>query len=127
MPTGTAVPKQLTPWKPGQSGNPAGRRPGTKEAIARTFITDVLAEWKEHGADAVSKMREANPGDFVKMVASLLPKDVNLNVNDVSEYSDAELIERIRDLSRTAAPFLSRVGDVVEGGGEARSTAALPN
>ena len=102
--------KHLEPykWQKGVSPNPAGRPKGSRNKLAEQFVADVLAEWENHGAVAISDMREKNPGDFVKMVASLLPKDVNLNLNDnMSELSDDELLGQLRDLCAQLAPFLA--------------------
>lgn len=100
-----------------------GRKPGSRNKLAETFLADVLAEWEAHGAVAVSDMREKNPGDFVKMVASLLPKDVNLNLTDnLSELSDDELLGQLRDLAASIAPFLG--GD--KPGTEAPRIATVP-
>src|SRR5260221_5404769 len=45
-----AEPKQsrtrgLIPWKPGQSGNPAGRQKGSRNKLSQDFIDDAYAEW----------------------------------------------------------------------------------
>jgi hypothetical protein len=97
-------------FKPGQSGNPAGRPKGARNKLAESFLDDVLKEWETHGAVAVSDMREKNPGDFVKMVAGLLPKEMTLNVNNEIEMTDDELRERIRNLAGQLAPFLEGTG-----------------
>lgn len=110
--------RNLIPWQPGQSGNPAGKPKGARNKLAERFLADVLNEWETHGAVAISEMREKNPGDFCKMVASLMPKDVNLNVNNEIEMTDDELAQRIRELSRAFAPFLERAGDAAEGSGK---------
>lgn len=101
--------KQLEPfkWQKGVSANPAGRPKGSRNKLAEKFLADVLNEWQSHGAVAVSDMREKNPGDFVKMIAGLLPKDVNLNLTDnFSELSDDELLGQLRDLTARIAPFI---------------------
>src|SRR5699024_158644 len=113
------------PWqfKAGQSGNPAGRPKGSRNKLAEDFLSDVLAEWQNHGAVAVSDMREKNPGDFVKMVASLLPKEMNLNISDnLSELSDDELLGQLRDLTALAAPLLA----ITNQGSEAQGVATVP-
>ena len=40
--------KQLKKYafKPGQSGNPAGRPKGSRNKLAETFLADVYAEWE---------------------------------------------------------------------------------
>ena len=72
--------KTTTSWKPGQSGNPAGRPKGTKDAINKAFLEDVTEDWRECGKEALERARKERPAEYVRMVASLLPKDQNLNV-----------------------------------------------
>lgn len=97
-----------------------GRKLGSRNKLSEQFLTDVLEEWEGHGKVAISDMREKNPGDFVKMVAGLLSKDVNLNINDnLGELSDDEVLGQIRDLCALLAPFLA------EGAG-AEAGAAVP-
>ena len=99
------------------TGNIGGGRPkGSRNKLAEDFLADVLNEWESHGAVALSDMREKSPGDFVKMVASLLPKEMTLNLNSESDLSDDELLAEIRKLHASLAPFLA------EGMGEAAST-----
>ena len=41
-----------TRWPPGQSGNPAGKPPGTRTAFSQGFIRDFALVWAEEGLDA---------------------------------------------------------------------------
>ncbi len=103
-------------FKPGQSGNPSGRPKGSKNALQEAFINDVKDAWEAKGAKAIADMIEKNPGDFVKMCAGLMPKDVTLNFNDRNEMTDDELIASIRSLTATISPFLtSGIGGATEG------------
>ena len=91
-----------------------GRKLGSRNKLAEAFLADVLNEWESHGAVAISDMREKSPGDFCKMVASLCPKEMTLNLNDnLSELSDDELIGQLRSLAALAA---TAVGQLNEGG-----------
>jgi hypothetical protein len=98
------------------TGNIGGGRPkGARSKLSEQFLIDVQSEWATHGAVAISDMREKNPGDFVKMVASLLPKDVNLNFTDnLGELSDDELLGQLRTLAASIAPFLGGDGEGTE-------------
>lgn len=73
--TGT---KQDARFKPGQSGNPAGRPKGARHKLGETFIEALLADFKAHGIQSIIDMRDEKPGDYVKVVASLLPKEIDL-------------------------------------------------
>jgi hypothetical protein len=42
------------------------------------------------------------------VVASLLPKDVNLNVNNLDSLTDEQLLARLRRLTQEAAPLLAK-------------------
>jgi hypothetical protein len=88
-----------------QPGNP-GRPKGAKHKLTEDFLKDVQAAWSESGKAAIVSMIAEKPGDFVKMVAGLVPKDLNLNLNDASEMTDDELAERVRTLASQLAPFL---------------------
>jgi hypothetical protein len=70
---------QLIPhqWKPGQSGNPAGRPKGSRCKLEEIFLADLLASWQEKGKDAISRAIEDDPVAYVKTVASLMPKQVD--------------------------------------------------
>ena len=46
-----------TRWPPGQSGNPAGKPPGTRTAFSQGFIRDFALVWAEEGLEAVRKER----------------------------------------------------------------------
>ena len=87
--------RNLEPYKfqPGQSGNPKGRKPGSRNKLADQFIHDLHDEWQAHGAETLSKARKADPVAFIKVVAGLLPKDINLNVSAAERFG--QIIEHI--------------------------------
>lgn len=102
----STVPKQFREhvWKPGESGNPKGRPKGSRNELAEAFLADLHADWVDYGATAIVDMREDKPAEYVKVVASILPKE--LKISTVEELSDDELIARIRQLEQLVRPFL---------------------
>lgn len=103
----------MLPWRPGQSGNPEGRPKGSRNKLGEAFLAAMYEDWKLHGVAAIEKVRTDRPHDYLKVVASILPKDLNVRVNDHEQMTDDELIARIRTLAGIVRPFLD-----VEGTGE---------
>lgn len=80
------------PFEPGKSGNPAGRPKGARSKLGEAFIDALLADWQENGVQAIVSMRDERPGEYVKVVASLLPKEVDANVtHEITEEAAAWL------------------------------------
>jgi hypothetical protein len=90
---------------PGNSGF-GGRPVGARNKLGEAFIRALHESFQTQGADAIQRVIDDKPEQYLKVIASLLPKDVNLTVNNEIEMSDDELRERIRKLSSTIAPFL---------------------
>jgi len=119
----TREPKD-TRFKPGVSGNPAGKPKGARTKLGEAFIEALHESFQKRGAAAIEKVIDDKPEQYLKVIASLLPKDVNLNItDDTSEMSDDELADRIQRLTAAVAPFLDRrVGGTAEATGEAPAT-----
>lgn len=107
------APKQRvgTPFAPGQSGNPKGRPQGARSKLGEAFLEALNADFAEHGVTAIAKVRDEKPDQYLKVIASILPKDLNVNINQMDGMTDDELIERIRALDATIRPFLDAQGE----------------
>jgi hypothetical protein len=62
-------------WVKGQSGNPAGRPKASKHKLQTSFWNDLHRTWKESGAEALRWVAENDPSTFVRVCASLMPKE----------------------------------------------------
>jgi hypothetical protein len=120
--TDRTVPKQLTPFKPGQSGNPAGRPKGSRNKLGEDFIAALHDDFEEHGIAAIQAVRTERPDAYIKVIASILPKE--LKVTTENDLTDEQLVERIRNLDAAIRPFLSLEG---EGDTDGRDRSAKPH
>jgi hypothetical protein len=85
---GTAISlKSANLRPPGQSGNPAGKPPGTRTAFSQGFIRDFALVWAEAGLEAVRKVEKKSPEAFVAIAARICPNDVRLTL-DLAHQND---------------------------------------
>jgi Family of unknown function (DUF5681) len=72
--------RNLKPFKPGQSGNPKGRPKGARNRLGTQFLEALEADFNKFGPQAIALVREKKPEVYIKVVADLLPKEANINV-----------------------------------------------
>jgi hypothetical protein len=65
-----------------------GRPVGSRSRLGEQFLLDLKTAWAECGEDALRRCAEQDPSAFCKIVASLLPKTIDLNVAvDVADFA----------------------------------------
>ena len=87
--------RNLLPFKPGQSGNPKGRPKGARNRLGTQFLEALEADFNRFGPQAIILMRERKPDIYIRVVAGLLPKEANINVEANEAF--VELWRRISD------------------------------
>jgi hypothetical protein len=82
-------------------GHSKGGRPlGSRNKLGKAFMADLYAAWSEHGAAVIKKVREEEPAAYLKVVASILPKQLEIRDDTFDGLSDDELaaiVAYIRD------------------------------
>lgn len=76
-------------FKPGQSGNPAGKPKGARDKLDRSFVRALYKDFKANGVDAIIKTREEKPEAYLNVIAKVLPKEVKGDVNVTLHHEQA--------------------------------------
>jgi hypothetical protein len=86
-----------TRFKPGQSGNPAGRPRGARSKLGEQFIEALAADFDEHGDAVIKLVRARDPVAYIKVIKDTLPREVLVRAftahADVSIYASAADLE----------------------------------
>lgn len=85
--------EKYKPWqfKPGQVANPAGRPKGSRNKLGEDFIRALQQDFEANGVQAIATVREERPHEYLKVVASILPKQVEIKEGNFDGFSDEQL------------------------------------
>ena len=95
----TAQIQRGRPFQPGESGNPNGRRAGSRNRLTDNFLSAVADDFAANGKNAIERVREADPAAYLKLVSSFVPRELVLQRERQGDYSDMTLSE-VEDLRR---------------------------
>lgn len=81
-----------------------GKIAQTRNAIASDFAAALAEDFAAHGKSSIEKLREKDPGAYLRLVAAMEPKTNDTGPQAAfSELSDEEIalyLEALRDLLR---------------------------
>ena len=74
---------------------------GARSKLGEKFLADLYEHWQQHGAEVIERVCRDDPGTYLKIIASVIPKEVTLNV----EFRDqlAAFLDSMQDI--TPAPI----------------------
>ena len=84
------------------NGNGSGRPKGSRNKLCRAVLEDLMADWAEGGAAAIKMMRVERPAEYVRVMCSILPKELIFENSAVTELDDDELDHMISMLRERA-------------------------
>jgi hypothetical protein len=82
------------------SGNNGGGRPkGSRNKLTTEFLDDLYAKWQEHGADVLERVIRDDPAAFLRTVAQIMPKEIDVNTGSDFDgmESVAEILQKVAD------------------------------
>jgi hypothetical protein len=88
------------------TGNNGGGRPkGAKNRLSDVLLSIVVDDFIEHGAEAIAQLRQKDPATYLRLVASLVPRELILQREegpgvDYAELSEAEVIRLLEEQQR---------------------------
>jgi hypothetical protein len=83
-------------------GNP-GRPKGSRNKLGEAFLADMLSNWEEHGRETIEQVRVEKPDQYLKVVASILPKELNIQINELDELNDEQLYRQFASITAQLA------------------------
>jgi hypothetical protein len=95
-------------FKPGNKLG-VGRPKGARSRLQENFLVVLAEDFKENGEDAIVKMRQERPSEYVKCIASLMPRQLELD-RPLQEMTDDELYAGIAALQRLVDAENARQG-----------------
>ncbi|MGX5843089.1 hypothetical protein ACWGTI_20420 [Mesorhizobium sp. ArgA1] len=107
-----------------RTGNDRKPRAGakrTKKTLGDDFLDAVRADFRAHGAGVIAAVRADKPDQYLKIVQSVLPKDlardIHASTDSLESLSDDEIRRRIRGLEAVLGPFGGQPDGAPGGGG----------
>jgi hypothetical protein len=83
-------------WKPGQSGNPAGKPLGSRHKLSEKFILALHDDFVQHGATVIERVRAEQPAAYLQVIGRLVPRELHLkNDSLVAGMTDEHLNEAL--------------------------------
>lgn len=83
---------------PGNSGF-GGRPKGARSKLGEHFLKAMLEDFEQHGEGAIATVRDEKPDQYLKVIASILPKEIEAGetlVQFLKESRDAAVAAAMR-------------------------------
>ena len=111
-------------FRQGVSGNPHGNRHHTRHLLNQEFMEALLLNFRHEGKKAIEKVAREQPGVYLKILALLVPREMQIeHTNRIKQMTDEEIEQAIEAIQTMLAARAGEAEKVIEGTAE---PAALP-
>jgi hypothetical protein len=76
-------------FKVGNPGGP-GRPVGSRNKLSEYFLHELAGNFKKHGKEAIERLCQDSPGEYLRIIASLVPKELALEISDTKWVINAQ-------------------------------------
>ena len=95
-------------FAPGNNAS-LGRKPGSRNRLQGAFVSALAKDFEEHGEGVIRIARIEKPVEYLRLIASIMPKEfivseIELDVMGDDELAEALNIVRQARAARTAPP-----------------------
>lgn len=88
--------------------NGRGRMAGQRERLTTHFVRALASDFEDHGVEAIARVRRDDPATYLRIIAAIVPKDLNVTASVFDGRSDADLAD---DLAAVRAAIAAAVAD----------------
>jgi hypothetical protein len=65
-------------FQPGNRANPGGKPVGSRNRLQGDFMRALADDFEAHGRKAIVRVREEHPSDYLRIIAALMPKELDV-------------------------------------------------
>lgn len=80
-------------FKKGNTAVGAGRPRGSRNKVGELFLMDLQDLWADQGMKILHRVARDKPHEVLKVIASLLPRQLHVQMNQLADYSDEQLAQ----------------------------------
>jgi hypothetical protein len=85
------------PFEPGRAKT-GGRTRGVKNRLSHAFLQALADDFEKHGREAIMICRVEKPNEYLRVIAHLMPRELEISHNPIEVISDDELIAYIEHI-----------------------------
>src|SRR5262245_47305215 len=108
--------KQNGQFAKGVSGNLGGNAQRTRHLFSKAFVEALLEDFREWGPEAIARVRTETPAAYLRVCATLIPRELKLAYSQyVKSLSDEQIEQAIEAIQTMLAARAGEAPKVIEG------------